>query len=89
LLRNGSLWESKNLIIRCKGCQNHVFGYISFFLVLGTILDIILELEKHPKFRCNSLLAPPVDIWPLRWNAEKQSQEKLFFLRTARRMGGG
>ena len=79
LLRNGRLWESQNLIIRCKGCQNHVFCYVRFFVVLGTILEVILELKKHSKVHCDSLLAPPVDILPLRWNAGKNKAKKNRF----------
>ena len=71
--------ESKNLIIRCKGCQNHVFGYVRFFIVLCSILDVILELKKHSEFHCDLLLAPPVDILTLRWNAEKNNAKKNCF----------
>ena len=84
LLINGRLWESQNLIIRCKGCQNHVFCYVRFFVVLGTIL----ELKKHSKVHCDSLLAPPVDILTLRWNAEKNNAKKNRFSQNCSPGGG-
>ena len=43
-----ALGRRKTLIIRVRGCKNHVFGYVRFFVILGTILEVILELKMHP-----------------------------------------
>ena len=47
-------WEIENLIIRFRGCQNYVFGDVKF-IVLGIILEFILELKMHPKSHCLTL----------------------------------
>jgi hypothetical protein len=52
-------------------------------------LDVILELKKHSKFHCDSLLAPPVDILALRWNAEKNNAKKNRFSQNCSPGGGG
>ena len=47
----------KTLIIRGRGCKNDVFGYPRIFMILGTLLDVILEPKMHPKSYFDSLWA--------------------------------
>ena len=45
----------KTLIIRGRGCKNDVFGYPRIFMILGTLLDAILDTKMHPKSHFDSL----------------------------------
>ena len=65
----------KTLIIRCRGCKNHVFGYVRFFIILGTILEVILEPKMHPKSQFDSLRAPSVTISTLIWGGGKNNEK--------------
>ena len=47
----------KTLIIRGRGCKNDVFGYPRIFMILGTLLDVILDPKMHPKPHIDSLWA--------------------------------
>ena len=47
----------KTLIIRGRGCKNDVFGYPRIFIILGTLLDVILNPKLHPKPHFDSLWA--------------------------------
>ena len=37
----------KTLIICGRGCKNDVFGYPRIFMILGTLLDVILDPKMH------------------------------------------
>ena len=54
-----------------------VFGYVGFEIILGIILDVILELKSH----CESLWAPWVVILAFFWRVGKmilkQAQRKI------------
>ena len=47
----------KTLIIWGRGCKNGVFGYPRIFMILGTLLDVILDPKMHPKPHISSLWA--------------------------------
>ena len=56
---HGRPWKTCKL--RGRGCKNNVFGYVRFFIVLGTILEVILALFLcfwEGSFQCNFCDAP-------------------------------
>ena len=77
------------MIIRVRGCKNHVFGYGRFLIILGTISEVILEPKMRPKSHCDSLWAPSVAILTLRWNAEKSNAKGDRFFPELLEKGGG
>ena len=61
----------KTLIICVRGCKNQVFGYVGFWIILDTILELILEPKMDPESHCDSLWTPSVTILGVsenRWN---------------------
>ena len=61
-MKNGALETVKTFIICVRGCKNDVFGSIRFPVILGTILEVILELKMNPKAHLDSLLPPSLAI---------------------------
>ena len=43
LMKIGGLGRLKTSIIRVSGCRNHVFGFVTCFIVLGIILEVIFR----------------------------------------------
>ena len=78
----------KTLIIRCRGCKNHVFGYIRFSIILGTILEVILEPKMHPKSHFDFLWTPSVAILTLLWSGGKNEQKACPRRGLKKRVGG-
>ena len=52
----------KTLIIRGRGCKNDVIGRNIFFVILGTLLDVILEPKMHHISQFSSHRTPYVTI---------------------------
>ena len=71
-------WTFKTLIICVKGCKNQVFGFVGFWTILGSILEVILELKMNPKSHCDSLWAPSVAILTLLRGVEKSIEKQTW-----------
>ena len=80
--------RAKTLIIRCRGCKNRVFCYIGFFVILGTIWEVILEPKMEPKSHYDRLWASIVAILSLMWD-DRSNDEKSIKSRVSRTGVGG
>ena len=71
-----AFWTLQTLIICVRGCKYQVLGYVGFWTILGTMLEVILEPKLDPKSHCDSLWAPSVAILTLFWEVEKSDEKK-------------
>ena len=71
-----AFWTLKTLIICVRGCKNPIFDHVGFWIILGTILEVILQPKMHPKSHFDSLWAPSVAILTLFWGVEKSDEKK-------------